>query len=143
MYLNGAGLFKSALTLSVDFEQPFDATFEMLTRQCVLLSEYEDLDAWNWLSENNLHELPSIGNTPSSVAWLMLKTYIEEYEQENMTILHKIVCQKIIRMGGYVPQWLLTSYKVSPTTGNSLCYLSLCRNGIHRNYCVYTSSMED
>lgn len=115
MYLTTVGLFKSALSLCMQFNLPYDVIFETLARQCILLTEYEDLYAWNWLNENDLHELPILGTSPSSVAWLMLKTYLEDYEEENMSILHKIVSQKIIAMGGYIPHWLLASYKVSIT----------------------------
>lgn len=142
-YLTSVGLLKPALTLCCQFNMPYDIIFEALARQCVLLTEYEDLDAWNWLIENNLHELPTLGNSPSSVAWLMLKTYLEEYEEKNMSILHKIVCQKIIRMGGYIPYWLLASYKVNDFNfNNDVMFVNSCRNATLRNCSVFIYSMD-
>lgn len=53
-----------------------------------------------------------LGNTPGGVAWIMLQSYLDEYEAENMSALHKVVCCKIIRMSSHIPYWLLSSYKV-------------------------------
>lgn len=55
MYLVNAGLFKSALSLSTIFELSYEPIFEALTRQAILLNEYENPKAWNWLIENYLH----------------------------------------------------------------------------------------
>lgn len=50
---------------------------------------------------------------PSTAAWSLLQECVEEYEEEKMSEIHKIVCRQIIKMHMWIPQWLLTSYKVS------------------------------
>ncbi|KAF5295356.1 hypothetical protein FQR65_LT01546 [Abscondita terminalis] len=81
-------------------------------KQCIYLSHTENSDAWKWLIENDLHDLDVVGNSPSSVAWNLLQTYLEEYEEEHMTTLLKVVCRKIIQMRAFIPQWILSMYKV-------------------------------
>lgn len=52
--LNSAGLYKTALQICTKFSIPYSSVFESLTRQCVILSEQESPNAWNWLIENDL-----------------------------------------------------------------------------------------
>lgn len=52
--LNSAGLYKTALDLCTKFNISYTSVFESLTRQCVILSEQENPDAWNWIIENDL-----------------------------------------------------------------------------------------
>lgn len=111
MLLVNAGLFKPALLLCKRFIIPNDLIFEHLTRSCVQLSRQEDANAWNWLAENDLQELNYIGNTPSDVAWNLLKTFLEEYEKPLASIIHKVIAQKLIEMGYFLPHWFLASYK--------------------------------
>jgi len=109
--LASVGIFKYALSLCDVFGLPYDFVFETHTKQCILLSETEDPNAWNWLIENDLHDLSIVGSSPSVVAWNLLQTYMEQYEQEGLTTVHKVICQKIINMEGYIPHWIVASYK--------------------------------
>lgn len=130
--LNNAGLFKTALEICAKFSMPYTSVFEVLTKQCVLLSEQEDPNAWNWLIENDLQgneqydnlfcvetchsilflDLPVNRENVSDVSWKLLQDYLNKYEEPSMSSLHYVVCKKIINMNIYIPFWLLTSYKV-------------------------------
>ncbi|KAK4875779.1 hypothetical protein RN001_012201 [Aquatica leii] len=111
-YLSSAGMFKYALLLCKTFGIKYDTVFDALAKQCVYLTETEDPNAWKWLIENDLHDLNIVANSPSTVAWNLLQTYLEEYEDENMTTLHKVVCRKIVQMQAFIPYWILATYKL-------------------------------
>ncbi|CAH1156010.1 unnamed protein product [Phaedon cochleariae] len=110
--LNSAGLFKTALDICTTFDLPYNSVFDTLTKHCVLLSEEENPNSWNWLVENDLQDLPVNRDSASDVIWQLLQDYLEKYEKPNMTTLHCVVCRKIIQMRIYVPHWLLASYKL-------------------------------
>lgn len=52
--LTSCGLFKAALHLCSTFTKCLVSVFVGLTWRCVMLSEEEDPNAWNWLVENDL-----------------------------------------------------------------------------------------
>lgn len=52
--LTSCGLFKAALHLCSTFNKSLVSVFVGLTWRCVMLSEEEDPNAWNWLVENDL-----------------------------------------------------------------------------------------
>lgn len=127
--MSSVGIFKYALILCKSFGLSYDIVFQALAKQCILLSDSEDPNAWNWLIENDLHglfciktntlqftivvftDLTIVGNSPSTVAWNLLQTYMNQYDEECLSIIHKAVCSKIITMGSYIPYWLVASYK--------------------------------
>lgn len=49
----------------------------------------------------------------STAAWQLLEHLIWKYEQDNQTVIHKIVAGKIISLSAFLPQRLVTSYKVT------------------------------
>lgn len=51
----------------------------------------------------------------STAAWQLLEHLILKYEQDNQTVIHKIVAGKIISLSAFLPQRLVTSYKVTVT----------------------------
>ncbi|XP_030768263.1 nuclear pore complex protein Nup160 homolog isoform X2 [Sitophilus oryzae] len=110
--LNSAGLFKTALEICTTYNLGYATVFESLTLKCIMLSEEENPNAWDWLVENDLQDLPANRDSISEVVWQLLQDYLEKYEEPNMTTLHKIVCKKIINMRMYIPFWMLKSYKV-------------------------------
>ncbi|XP_044262804.1 nuclear pore complex protein Nup160 homolog [Tribolium madens] len=109
--LTSAGLFKTALTISKIFEVPYRIVFEALTKKCGSLSRQNEPVTWKWLIENNLQDLPMSTKGASEAAWSLLQECVEEYEEEKMSLIHKIVCRQIIKMNLWIPQWLLSSYK--------------------------------
>ncbi|KAF5272220.1 hypothetical protein FQA39_LY01302 [Lamprigera yunnana] len=111
-HLCKAGIFKHALILCKMYGLKYDPIFDALTKQCLILSHTEDLNAWNWLIENDLHDLNFVGNTPSVVAWQLLRTYLNQYEEKQLTVLHKVVCRKIIEMKRIIPHFITISYKL-------------------------------
>jgi nuclear pore complex protein Nup160 len=112
MLLTSACLFKTALAIAKTFDVPYRIVFEALTKKCGGLSKRNEPVAWEWLVENSLQDLPGTKD-PSTAAWSLLQECVEEYEEEKMSEIHKIVCKQIIKMHMWIPQWLLTSYKVS------------------------------
>ncbi|KAJ8978443.1 hypothetical protein NQ317_017646 [Molorchus minor] len=110
--LNSAGLFKASLELCTTFNLPYNSIFDTLTKHCILLTEEEHPNAWNWLVENDLQDLPVNRDKAADVVWQLLREYLEKYEESNMTTLHNVVCKRIINLRLYVPHWLLSSYKL-------------------------------
>ncbi|KAH1005345.1 hypothetical protein HUJ04_006346 [Dendroctonus ponderosae] len=110
--LNSVGHFKSALEICSTFNLPYGSVFEALTWRCVSLSEDPHNDAWSWLLENDLQDLSADRENVASIVWDLLKTYLRKYEEPHSTVLHKVVCEKIISLRMYVPFWLLASYKM-------------------------------
>ncbi|XP_050293240.1 nuclear pore complex protein Nup160 homolog [Anthonomus grandis grandis] len=109
--LNCAGLYKTALEVCSTYAVSFVPVFESLTLRCIALSEDENPDAWNWLVENDLQDLPANRENVSTIVWELLQTFLKKYEQANATLLHKAVCEKFISMRMYLPFWLIASYK--------------------------------
>ncbi|XP_066259653.1 nuclear pore complex protein Nup160 homolog [Euwallacea similis] len=110
--LNSCGLFKTALEVATTFNISYISTFVGLTWRCLALSEDEDPTAWNWLAENDLQDLPANREDVALIAWQLLQTYLDKYEEPNSTLLHKAICEKMINFRVYIPFWLLKSYKV-------------------------------
>ncbi|CAH1112722.1 unnamed protein product [Psylliodes chrysocephalus] len=110
--LNTSGLFKTAFDICTTFSLAYSPVFETLTKQCVLLSEEDNPNAWNWLVENDLQDLPVNRESASDVIWQFLQDCLEKYEEPKMTTLHCVVAKKIINMRIYLPHWLVASYKM-------------------------------
>lgn len=112
--LNSVGLFKTALEICTvfDLKNYYANIFESLTKYCILLMEEEIPNVWEWLIENDLQDLPINRDNLSEIVWQLLYDYLMKYEKENMTILHYVICRKIIQMRMFLPHWLLASYKV-------------------------------
>ncbi|CAG9862053.1 unnamed protein product [Phyllotreta striolata] len=109
--LNNSGMFKAAFEICSTFDLPYSLVFEALTKRCVMLTEAEDPNAWNWLVENDLQDLPVNRESAADVVWKFLQDCLEKYEEPRMSCLHNVVCKKIINMQIYLPHWLKASYK--------------------------------
>lgn len=83
---------------------------------------------------NSFLELPYTANTPSAIAWILLQTFLEQYEEDKFTHLHKVVCKRLLDMGFRLPVWILASYKVSEVCN---IYILICHN--HYNWMVLPS----
>lgn len=57
-------------------------------------------------------DIPVSRDNISDVVWKLLQDYLGKYEEPNMSTLHYVVCQQIIRLNIYIPFWLISSYKV-------------------------------
>ncbi|GJQ71484.1 hypothetical protein Trydic_g11201 [Trypoxylus dichotomus] len=111
MYLACAGIYKCALNLCTTFDVPYEPVFEIFTQQCLHSTTRDETVTWNWLVENDLHDLPIIGNSAVEVAWQLLQVLLFQYEEEHMTILHRVVVEKMLNLGTFIPYWLSSSYK--------------------------------
>lgn len=65
--------------------------------------------------------MPIIGNSAVEVAWQLLQTLLFQYEEEHMTVLHRVVCEKMLHLGAFLPYWLTSSYKVGLTNKKFVC----------------------
>ncbi|XP_045475134.1 nuclear pore complex protein Nup160 homolog [Harmonia axyridis] len=112
--LVSCGLYQVGLNLCKSLDLPYDLVFDHLTGQCIVLTEDENTDIhhWNWIIKNDTQDLLINNNNPADVAWLFLQQLLEEYEEPGLTVLHKVVCKKIIQMGAFIPHWLYSSYKI-------------------------------
>lgn len=55
-----------------------------------------------------------ISNTTiTNTAWRLLEYFTLKHEKDSHSELHKVVAQKLLQDGAFLPQWLLISYKVS------------------------------
>ncbi|CAG9772816.1 unnamed protein product [Ceutorhynchus assimilis] len=111
MHLNNAGLFKEALQVCKTYKLSYASVFSDLTGRCVILSEDENSYPCDWLSENDFQDLSAYRNNYSTLAWELLQKLLKECEEPNLTVLHKVVTEKIISMRMYLPFWLKVSYK--------------------------------
>ncbi|GLV61225.1 Nucleoporin 160kD [Carabus blaptoides fortunei] len=88
--LTNMGIFKCALGLCKTFRIPYDTVFDSLAKMCVRLTMKENLNAWNWLVENDLADLSMVDSSPATVCWNLLQMLLEEYEEPHLTVIHKV-----------------------------------------------------
>ncbi|KAI4461352.1 nuclear pore complex protein [Holotrichia oblita] len=110
-YLACSGIYKYALNLCTIFDVPYESVFETFIQNCLHVTDRDEIITWNWLVENDLHDMPIIGNSAVEVAWQLLQTLLFQYEEEHMTVLHRVVCEKMLHLGAFLPYWLTSSYK--------------------------------
>lgn len=103
-----ANFYKLALRLCQLCGHSYRQPFEALATACVYIAE--NSKAWEWLVENDISDIVTDASA-STAAWQLLEHLMMKYEQNNQTILHKIVAGKIMTLSAYLPQWLITSYK--------------------------------
>jgi len=71
---------------------------------------------------------PDIGisnTTITNTSWKLLEYFTLKQEKDNDSELHKIVAQKLLQDGAFLPQWLLISYKVKNETVMSIKVMSI------------------
>uniref|UniRef100_W8B7B0 Nuclear pore complex protein Nup160 n=1 Tax=Ceratitis capitata TaxID=7213 RepID=W8B7B0_CERCA len=110
--LSGCGLYTAALKLASGFEISSLPIFESLAAACVRIDDEGPNQAWAWLQENDLADLPH-RNKPADMAWSILQKLIYDNELENSTRIRKAVVNKLLSLNGFVPQWLYNDYKLS------------------------------
>lgn len=102
-------LFTSAVKLSNGFDLCIGTILESVASSCVMAVYQED--PWTWVEKNNITDL-LIKDNAVDTAWNLLKELIETNEKIDSTILRKSVTTKILKSGGFLPQWLYNSYKM-------------------------------
>lgn len=120
--LSNQGLYIAAVRLSNKFNLSIAPVLESLAIACVNASDEDMDDSMDWLFENIITDV----SLSIDAVWDLLKNLLMENEKEGSTELHKAVARKIIQMGSFLPQWLLSSYKKLDTS--ELLYL-LVTNG--------------
>lgn len=125
--LTNTGLYTSAIKLALRLNKSIVTVLESLTSACVRAADESLNDAWAWLQENDLADLPHKNNA-IDMAWQLLERLIDDHEQLNSpTILHKAVTNKILSLGEFLPTWLLQSYKKRNATELLNLYVSYGR----------------
>lgn len=110
--LCNCGLYTAAIKLATGCKIPLNPIFDSLTGACVRTGTEGPNEAWEWLQENDLADIPH-KSSAADMAWALLKKLVEENENGTFTSVRKVVVNKILGMGGVVPQWLFNSYKAN------------------------------
>ncbi|XP_067639989.1 nuclear pore complex protein Nup160 homolog [Eurosta solidaginis] len=110
LILSGCGLYTAALKLANGCEISSLPIFDSLTGACVRITEEGPNEAWAWLQENDLADLPH-RNKAADMAWSLLQKLIYDNELENSTRIRKSVVNKMLVLNAFVPQWLYNDYK--------------------------------
>lgn len=108
--LSNAGLYTDAVKLAVQFNKSVANILQGLAFACVRAVDESSNDAWAWLQENDLADIPQ-KNTPSEMAWKLLERLISDNENKGLTTLHKAVAGKLLALGEFLPHWLFLSYR--------------------------------
>ncbi|KNC28976.1 putative nuclear pore complex protein Nup160 [Lucilia cuprina] len=112
MVLASCGLFTAALKLAKGFATSVLPIFDSLAAACVRTADENPTDAWDWLQENDLADLPH-RNKASDMAWSLLRKLVEDNEEESSTQIRKSVVNKLLSLQAFIPQWLHNNYKLS------------------------------
>lgn len=110
--LASCGLYTAALKLSRGHSFSVLPIFESLTVACVTATEDKGVDAWNWLQNNDMADLPHRSNA-ADMAWTLLQKLVVDNEAKDSTLIRKSVVQRLLVLNAFVPQWLVDSYKLS------------------------------
>lgn len=114
--LSQVGMYQAAIKLCRAHKLPCQPVLESLASACVRLTSTENTHrdptvAWEWLSENDLRGLGIDDGNPVKLAWRMLEVILMSCEEDKQTVLHKAVSSRLLALGVFLPNWLLTSYK--------------------------------
>ncbi|EDW88051.1 nuclear pore complex protein Nup160 homolog [Drosophila yakuba] len=110
--LTSCGLYTAALKLSRGHSFSVLPIFESLTTACVAATEDKSVDAWNWLQNNDMADLPHRSNA-ADMAWTLLQKLVVDNEAKDSTLIRKSVVQRLLLLNAFLPQWLIDSYKLS------------------------------
>ncbi|XP_017059294.1 nuclear pore complex protein Nup160 homolog [Drosophila ficusphila] len=110
--LASCGLYTAALKLSRGYSFSVLPIFESLTTACVTATEDKGVDAWNWLQNNDMADLPHRSNA-ADMAWTLLQKLVLDNEAKDSTLIRKSVVQRLLALNAFLPQWLVDSYKLS------------------------------
>ncbi|XP_053950472.1 nuclear pore complex protein Nup160 homolog [Anastrepha ludens] len=110
--LSGCGLYTAALKLVTGFELSPLPIFDSLAAACIRITEEGSNEAWAWLQENDLADLPH-RNKAADMAWSLLQKLIYDNELENSTSIRKSVVNKLLSLNAFIPQWLYNDYKLA------------------------------
>lgn len=114
--LSSAHLFTMALRLADAFRLSKTPVIKSLTCTCIDLSSEDAMgrsEAWNWLQENNVTDLPA-SNSAVDTAWHLLQRLIGENEKEleGGVELRRAAIEAILSSTtAFVPRWLLDSMR--------------------------------
>ncbi|XP_071956032.1 nuclear pore complex protein Nup160-like [Antedon mediterranea] len=112
--LVSVGLFDVAVTVCQTFKLSLQSILEGLTLRCVRLSLSGDVEpySWEWLSANEVTHLQTTKDqSPADLAWRMLRSYLEKFDQVGDHRHYRWVVHKLLSLGYHIPNWLFNSYK--------------------------------
>lgn len=108
--LSSSGLYTDAVKLANEFGRSIANILQSLAFACIRTTDDNTSDAWTWLQENDIADLPQ-KDSPSDMAWKLLQHLIKENEAVDSTDLHKAVSNKVLSLGEFLPHWLFLSYR--------------------------------
>lgn len=114
--LSQVGMYQAAIKLCKAHKLKFQPVLECLASACVRLTNMESANrdptaAWEWLSENDLRGLGIDEGNPVKLAWRLLEVILMSCEEDMQTALHKAVSSRLLALGVFLPNWLVTTYK--------------------------------
>ncbi|XP_017032815.1 nuclear pore complex protein Nup160 homolog [Drosophila kikkawai] len=110
--LASCGLYTAALKLSRGHTFSVLPIFESLTTACVTATEDKSANAWSWLQNNDMADLPHRNNA-ADMAWALLEKLLGDNEEKNSTLIKKSIVNRLLVLNAFVPQWLMDSYKLA------------------------------
>ncbi|KAH8279731.1 hypothetical protein KR054_003325 [Drosophila jambulina] len=110
--LASCGLYTAALKLSRGHTFSVLPIFESLTTACVTATEDKSANAWSWLQNNDMADLPHRNNA-ADMAWALLEKLLGDTEEKNSTVIKKSIVNRLLVLNAFVPQWLMDSYKLA------------------------------
>lgn len=108
--LSNAGLYTDAVKLANEFGRSIANILQSLAFACIRTTDESSSDAWTWLQENDIADLPQ-KDSPCDMAWMLLSHLIGANEAADATELHKAVANKVLGLGEFLPHWLFLSYR--------------------------------
>jgi nuclear pore complex protein Nup160 len=112
--------YTNALKLAKGYKLSLSPIFESLTLACLKASTIEFNDNLEWLTQNNLSDLP-LTVSFSEMPWIYLRKLLQEEDPER--VYCKDVVKHILGNQAYIPQWLVDDYKQNKPS--ELLYLYL------------------
>ncbi|KAH8248893.1 hypothetical protein KR032_004033 [Drosophila birchii] len=110
--LASCGLYTAALKLSRGHTFSVLPIFESLTTACVTATEDKSANAWSWLQNNDMADLPHRNNA-ADMAYALLEKLLADNEEKNSTLIKKSIVNRLLVLNAFVPQWLMDSYKLA------------------------------
>lgn len=100
--------FTNAFNLAKGFKLSMSPIFESLTLACLKSSNAEFNENLDWLNRNHLSDL-TLSLSYSEMPWVYLKKTLEEDVHKEY---HRDVIKCLLANQAFVPQWLMSIYKV-------------------------------
>ncbi|BET03507.1 Nuclear pore complex protein Nup160 [Nesidiocoris tenuis] len=80
---------------------------ESLANACATMKGNDD---WQWVANNEIDDMLVSKENAQDMAWRVLRRFIERYENDKFTELHRAAAHKLLGLKMFLPAWLVSSY---------------------------------